>query len=76
MVFDDTNPVLNIASRSSLGKLDRAQNAALRLILGALRSTTIAILELEFRYEPLSLKRGEQTVFAHERYLLTTVLIA
>ncbi|GFO36149.1 reverse transcriptase-like protein [Plakobranchus ocellatus] len=70
-VLEYANPVLNLASRTSLEKLDRVQNAALRLVLGALRSTPIAILELATGFEPLGLRRGEQTVFAQERYLRT-----
>ncbi|GFO28546.1 hypothetical protein PoB_005505100 [Plakobranchus ocellatus] len=70
-VLEYANPVLNLASQTSLGKLDRVQNAALRLVLGALRSTPIAILELETGCEPLGLRRGEQTVYAQERYLRT-----
>ncbi|GFN79019.1 DNA/RNA polymerases superfamily protein [Plakobranchus ocellatus] len=67
-VFEYANPVLNLASRTSLEKLDRVQNAALRLVLRALWSTPIAILELAAGCEPLGLRRGEQTVFAQERY--------
>ncbi|GFN95950.1 reverse transcriptase-like protein [Plakobranchus ocellatus] len=70
-VLEYANPVLNLASRTSLEKLDRVQNAALRLVLGAPRSTPIAILELAAVCEPLGLRRGEQTVFAQERYLRT-----
>ncbi|GFO48819.1 non-ltr RNAse hi domain of reverse transcriptases [Plakobranchus ocellatus] len=70
-VLEYGNPVLNLASRTSLGKLDRVQNAALRLALGALRSTPIAILELATGCGPLGLRRREQTIFAQERYLLT-----
>ncbi|GFO13131.1 hypothetical protein PoB_003963600 [Plakobranchus ocellatus] len=58
-------------SRTSLEKLDKVQNAALHLVLGALRSTPIAMLELPARYEPLGLRRGEQTVLVQERYLQT-----
>ncbi|GFN87151.1 hypothetical protein PoB_001365700 [Plakobranchus ocellatus] len=66
------NSVLkNLASRTSLEKLDRVQNAARRLILGALRSTPIAILGLASGCEPLSLGRSEQTDSAHKRYLRT-----
>ncbi|GFN84208.1 hypothetical protein PoB_001071400 [Plakobranchus ocellatus] len=70
-VLEYANPVLNLASRTSLEKLDRVQNAALRLVLGALRSTPIAILEITAGCEPLGIRRGEQTVFAQERYLPT-----
>ncbi|GFN94432.1 reverse transcriptase-like protein [Plakobranchus ocellatus] len=45
-VLEYANLVLNLASRTSLEKLDRVQNVALRLVWGALRSTPIAILEL------------------------------
>ena len=35
------NPILNLASKTSLDKLDRTQNAAMRLMTGVLRSTPI-----------------------------------
>ncbi|GFO26921.1 RNA-directed DNA polymerase from mobile element jockey-like [Plakobranchus ocellatus] len=57
-VLEYANPVLNLASRTSLEKLDRVQNAALRLVLGATRSPLIAILELAAGGEPLGLRRG------------------
>ncbi|GFO05989.1 RNA-directed DNA polymerase from mobile element jockey-like [Plakobranchus ocellatus] len=69
-VLEYAKPVLNLAS-TSLEKLDRVQNAALRLVLGALRSIPIAILELAAGCELLGLRRGEQTVLAQERYLRT-----
>ncbi|GFO44847.1 RNA-directed DNA polymerase from mobile element jockey-like [Plakobranchus ocellatus] len=49
-VLEYANPVLNLASRTSLEKLDRVQDAAVRLILGALRSTPIATLEVASRW--------------------------
>ncbi|GFN74788.1 hypothetical protein PoB_000129400 [Plakobranchus ocellatus] len=56
-----------------LVQLGRVPNAALRLVLRAVRSTPIVILELAAGCEPLSLTRGEQTVLAQERYLRTGV---
>ncbi|GFO17373.1 RNA-directed DNA polymerase from mobile element jockey-like [Plakobranchus ocellatus] len=52
------NPELDLASRASQEKLVKVQNAALRLILGALRSTPIMILELASGCEPRSLRIG------------------
>ncbi|GFN83587.1 reverse transcriptase-like protein [Plakobranchus ocellatus] len=66
-VLEYANPMPNLASQTSLGKLDRVHNAALRLVLGALRSTPITILELATGCEPLGLRRGEQIVYAQER---------
>ncbi|GFN90798.1 RNA-directed DNA polymerase from mobile element jockey-like [Plakobranchus ocellatus] len=71
LVLKYANRVLNLASRTSLEKLDRVQNAALCLVLGPLKSTPIAILELAAGCELLGLRRGEQTVLAQERYLRT-----
>ncbi|GFN84233.1 RNA-directed DNA polymerase from mobile element jockey-like [Plakobranchus ocellatus] len=71
LVLEYANPVLNLASGASLEKLDRVQNAALRLALRALRSTPTAILEVAAGCEPLGVRRGEQTVFAQEKYLRT-----
>ncbi|GFN92935.1 hypothetical protein PoB_001944100 [Plakobranchus ocellatus] len=45
-LLEYANPVLNLASTKSLEKLERVQNAALRLITGGIRSTPIAILQL------------------------------
>ncbi|GFN74723.1 hypothetical protein PoB_000122900 [Plakobranchus ocellatus] len=42
-------PVLNLTSRTSVEKLDRVQNAALRHVLGAFQSTPIVILEFRSR---------------------------
>ncbi|GFN78883.1 hypothetical protein PoB_000538900 [Plakobranchus ocellatus] len=62
------NPMLNLANKRYLEKkLVRVQNTAVRLILRALRSPSIAILVLAFRYYPLSLRRGELTVLALEQ---------
>ncbi|GFN87883.1 reverse transcriptase-like protein [Plakobranchus ocellatus] len=61
-VLEFANPVLNLARRKSPKKLDRVQNAALRLVLRALWSTPIATLELAAGCDPFSLRRGEQTV--------------
>ena len=47
------NPILNLASKTSLGKLDRIQNAAMRLMTRGLRSTPIAALEVATGCEPL-----------------------
>ncbi|GFN97352.1 hypothetical protein PoB_002385800 [Plakobranchus ocellatus] len=65
------NTVLNLASRTSLEKLDRVQKAALLLVLGVLWSTPITILGLAAGCEPLGLRRGEQIVLALKRYLRT-----
>ncbi|GFO04996.1 hypothetical protein PoB_003150100 [Plakobranchus ocellatus] len=58
--------------RTSLEKLGRVQNAALRFVLRVLRSTPIAILELAAGCEPLGLRRCEYTVLAQEKYLRTS----
>ncbi|GFN90839.1 RNA-directed DNA polymerase from mobile element jockey-like [Plakobranchus ocellatus] len=70
-MLEYANSVLNVASRTPIGKLDRVQNAALRLIMGALRSTPMAILEPASGCELLSFRRNEQTVLAQARYLRT-----
>ncbi|KAK3779719.1 hypothetical protein RRG08_013674 [Elysia crispata] len=63
------NPILNLASKTSLGKLDRIQNAAMRLMTGGLRSTPIAVLEVATGCEPLETRREVQTLTARERFL-------
>ncbi|KAK3774838.1 hypothetical protein RRG08_018829 [Elysia crispata] len=63
------NPILNLASKTSLGKLDRIQNAAMRLMTGRLRSTPIAALEVATECEPLETRREVQTLMARERFL-------
>ncbi|GFO38984.1 hypothetical protein PoB_006548900 [Plakobranchus ocellatus] len=62
---------MHLASRASLEKLDKAHNAVLRLLLGALRGILIAILELAAGCEPLSLRRAKQTILSQDRYLRT-----
>ncbi|KAK3768288.1 hypothetical protein RRG08_031080 [Elysia crispata] len=51
------NPILNLASKTSLGKLDRIQNAAMRLMTGGLRSTPITALEVATGCEPLETRQ-------------------
>ncbi|KAK3777764.1 hypothetical protein RRG08_038015 [Elysia crispata] len=63
------NPILNLASKTSLGKLDRIQNAAMRLMTGGLRSTPITVLEVATGCEPLETRREVQTLMARERFL-------
>ncbi|KAK3769987.1 hypothetical protein RRG08_061959 [Elysia crispata] len=63
------NPTLNLASKTSLGKLDRIQNAAMRLMTGGLRSTPIAALEVATGCEPLETRLEVQTLMARERFL-------
>ncbi|KAK3758827.1 hypothetical protein RRG08_036267 [Elysia crispata] len=63
------NPILNLVSKTSLGKLDRIQNAAMRLLTGRLRSTPIAALEVATGCEPLETRREVQTLMTRERFL-------
>ena len=58
------NPILNLAIKTSLSKLDRIQNAAMRLI-----STPIATMEVATGCEPLEIRREAQTLMARERFL-------
>ncbi|RUS68499.1 hypothetical protein EGW08_023739 [Elysia chlorotica] len=68
-VLEYANPILNLASRTSLEKLSKVQNSALRMVTSGLRSTPITALELATRCEPLCLRREQQTLAAKERYL-------
>ena len=63
------NPILKLARKISLGKLDRIQNAAMRLMTGGLRSTPIAALEVATGCEPLESRQEVQTLMARERFL-------
>jgi hypothetical protein len=54
--------IYSSACPSFLKKLDGIQNAALRLALGALRSTLARELELEAGIPPLHLRRQEHTL--------------
>ena len=63
------SPILNLASKKSLEKLTRVQNAAMRLMTGGLRSTPIAALEVATGCEPLHLRREVQTLVTRERFL-------
>lgn len=59
--------VFDTASKQALEKLDRAQNAALRLITGAAKSTPITAMELQTGIEPLGTRRQKQCLKFWER---------
>ena len=63
------NPVLTLASTTTLTRLDKVQNATMRLMTGGLRSTPIAALEAATGCESLALRRQGHTILARERYL-------
>ena len=68
--------ILNLVSKTSLGKLDTIQNAAMRLMTwlgGGLRSTLIAALEIATGFELLKLRREAQTLMARERFLRSKI---
>ena len=51
-------PLFMAASRSNLGMLDRAQYEALRVVLGCMRSTPVAILLSETNKPPIGFRRS------------------
>ena len=59
--------IYSCASKTQLNKLDKIQNSALRLALGALPTTPAPDLELEAGILPLFIRRKEQTLKYYTR---------
>ena len=66
-ILEYAAPVLNLASDTTLSKLDKVQNGALRLITGGLQSTAINSMEIAADVEPLKLRREKATMIQNEK---------
>ena len=66
-ILEYAAPALNLASDTSLEKLDKVQNGALRLITGGIQSTSIDTMEIATNVEPLGLRREKVTITLNEK---------
>ena len=62
-------PIQPLASTTTLAKLDKVQNNALRLMSGGLKSTPIEAMEVLQGVEPLNIRRKKAILRHHEKVL-------